>query len=261
VPSGISTLFLGNTVSSTVFFGGNASNIYMANVNSTTRIAGNVTANGNIATSGSITATGNIDGGNLRTTGAISAAGNISLSGNLSAGGNTILSGNATAATAANGTSTTQIATTAFVADALVNRIPAGVITLWSGSIISVPTGWALCNGGNGTPDLRDRFIVGAGSIYAVNAVGGSANAIVVDHTHTANSVVSDPGHSHGYTSPASTTSDAAGFDTEIATTAAANTATATTGITVATTVNSTGSSATNANLPPYYALAYIMKL
>jgi hypothetical protein len=221
---------------------------------------GNITG-GNIATAGSITAAGNITGGNIATAGSITAAGNISLSGNLSAGGNTILSGNATAATAANGTSTTQIATTAFVADALVNRIPAGVITLWSGSIISVPTGWALCNGGNGTPDLRDRFIVGAGSIYAVNAVGGSANAIVVDHTHTANSVVSDPGHSHGYTSPASTTSDATGFDTEIATTAAANTATATTGITVATTVNSTGSSATNANLPPYYALAYIMKL
>jgi hypothetical protein len=51
----------------------------------------------------------------------------------------------------------------------------------------------------SGTPDLRNRFIVGAGSTYAVNATGGSADAIVVSHNHTASSSssVSDPGHVH----------------------------------------------------------------
>jgi hypothetical protein len=76
--------------------------------------------------------------------------------------------------------------------------IPTGAILLWSGSIGSIPAGYVLCNGNNGTPDLRDRFIVGAGSTYAVDATGGSADAIVVSHNHTATSVVTDPGHSHG---------------------------------------------------------------
>jgi microcystin-dependent protein len=131
---------------------------------------------------------------------------------------------------------------------------------MWSGSIASIPSGWALCNGTSGTPDLQNQFIVGAGNIYAVAAVGGSANAIVVSHTHTASSVVSDPGHAHSYIAPTGT--DSSGFGGSVVdTTVASTTGTAITGITVATTINSTGSSATNANLPPYYALAYIMKL
>ena len=142
---------------------------------------------------------------------------------------------------------------------------PAGVIVLWSGSIGSIPSGWALCNGSNGTPDLRNRFIVGAGSTYAVDATGGSADAIVVSHTHTATStstsVVTDPGHAHtfsGVTTP--------GPDPQIGnvTGSSYNTNTATTGITVDTTTTTTnasaGTSGTNANLPPYYALCYIMK-
>jgi hypothetical protein len=202
-----------------------------------------------------MTAVGNITGGNIIT------AGVVSLSGNLSAGGNTVLSGNATAVTAANGTSTTQIATTAFVVNAITNSaVPAGVILLWSGSIASIPAGWALCDGGNGTPDIRNRFIVGAGSTYAVNEVGGSANAVVVDHTHSATSVVSDPGHAHSYTAPTGTDSSGIGGSV-VDRTVASTTGTAVTGITVDTTVANAGVSATNANLPPYYALAYIMKL
>ena len=54
--------------------------------------------------------------------------------------------------------------------------IPSGGIFLWSGSIGSIPAGYVLCNGSNGTPDLRNRFIVGAGSTYAVDATGGSAD-------------------------------------------------------------------------------------
>jgi hypothetical protein len=135
---------------------------------------------------------------------------------------------------------------------------PAGVIVLWSGSIGSIPAGWVLCNGSNGTPDLRNRFVVGAGSTYAVDATGGSADAIVVSHTHTATSVVTDPGHIHGI--PANTAGTGAGGGIFLSGVGNVNTNSATTGITVATTVNSAGNSGTNANLPPYYALCYIQK-
>jgi microcystin-dependent protein len=137
-----------------------------------------------------------------------------------------------------------------------------GMIILWSGSIASVPSGWALCNGSNGTPDLRDRFVVGAGSAYAVAATGGSANAIVVSHTHTASSSVTDPGHAHTvYGGNFASISNTARTPLQNSGAANVTSAPATTGISVSTTVNSAGSSGTNANLPPYYALAYIMKL
>jgi hypothetical protein len=135
--------------------------------------------------------------------------------------------------------------------------IPTGVISLWYGSIGSVPTGWYLCDGANGTPDLRNKFVVGAGSTYAVAATGGSTDAIVVSHTHTATSTVTDPGHAHtSLVRPGGTVTGGGGvtYITD------GNTGTATTGITVATTNTSAGVSGTNANLPPYYALAYIMK-
>jgi len=137
---------------------------------------------------------------------------------------------------------------------------PAGVIVLWSGSIGSIPAGWALCNGNNGTPDLRNRFIVGAGSTYSVDATGGSADAIVVSHTHTATSVVTDPGHNHTVDTGATGTTFQR-YQSGVTTLAGpGNTGTNTTGITVATTNASAGTSGTNANLPPYYALCYIMK-
>jgi len=166
------------------------------------------------------------------------------------------------APTAAAGTNNTQIATTAFVNAAATAFIPTGVIVLWSGSVASIPSGWALCNGSNGTPDLRDRFVVGVGSSYAVAATGGSANAIVVSHTHTATSVVTDPGHFHT-TTPGNRTNAQGGNETLWSgdgSSGTNNSGSATTGITVATTNASAGTSGTNANLPPYYALAYIMK-
>jgi hypothetical protein len=156
------------------------------------------------------------------------------------------------APTAAFGTSTTQLATTKFVQDSL----PTGIILLWAGAVSAIPTGWALCNGSNGTPDLRNRFVVGAGSTYTVGGTGGSADAIVVSHTHTA--TVTDPGHVHtgALRTFAPSGQAASGSPNFVAT---QDTGSATTGITVS---NSTeGSSGTNANLPPYYALAYIMKL
>jgi hypothetical protein len=158
--------------------------------------------------------------------------------------------GTPTAPTAAPGTNTTQLATTEFVTSSL---FPSGGIIIWSGSSASIPTGWLLCNGSSSTPDLRNRFVVGAGSTYAVGATGGSADAIVVSHTHTA--TVTDPGHFH---SNGATNYYIGDNGSHGVVTNQTNTGTATTGITVAN--STTGSSGTNANLPPYYALCYIMK-
>tara|TARA_R110000868_G_scaffold28088_4_gene105658 strand:+ start:3170 stop:3910 length:741 start_codon:yes stop_codon:yes gene_type:complete len=142
------------------------------------------------------------------------------------------------------------------------STLPTGMILLWSGAIGSIPTGYYLCDGNNGTPDLRDRFLIGAGNTYSVNQTGGSADAIVVSHTHTATSTstVTDPGHNHTVSSASSPPYNAGG--NAVFGPATNTTSTATTGITVATsTTNATsGTSGTGANLPPYYALAYIMK-
>jgi hypothetical protein len=134
--------------------------------------------------------------------------------------------------------------------------IPTGMISLWYGSIGSVPSGWYLCDGTNGTPDLRDRFVVGAGSTYSVAATGGSANAIVVSHTHTA--TVTDPAHSHSVRFGANSPAGPYLIDGSPSGSSSTSTNAATTGITVAN--STTGVSGTNANLPPYYALAYVMK-
>jgi hypothetical protein len=135
--------------------------------------------------------------------------------------------------------------------------IPTGMISLWYGSIGSVPLGWYLCDGTNGTPDLRDRFVVGAGSTYSVATTGGSTDAIVVSHTHTA--TVTDPGHNHLINQTGSGAQAQTGqSEKRMVEGLTVNSGTSTTGISV--TNASTGVSGTNANLPPYYALAYVMK-
>ena len=138
---------------------------------------------------------------------------------------------------------------------------PAGGIIIWSGATGAVPSGWYICDGTNGTPDLRSKFIVGAGSTYSVGATGGYTDSITVTHTHTATSTVTDPTHTHtfkgspgaaasyGYVGNPSGSSGLTGM-------VEANS----TGITVATTNANAGTSGTNTNLPPYYALAFIMK-
>lgn len=143
-----------------------------------------------------------------------------------------------------------------------VSSFTAGMIMLWSGSIGSVPSGWALCDGNNGTPNLTDKFIVGAGASYAVGGTGGSADSIVVSHTHTATTTASDSGHTHGIAYSGTLGFSGGGGYSGTAFGGAVNQATqsGTANISASTTVNSTGSSGTNANLPPYYALAYIMK-
>ena len=153
--------------------------------------------------------------------------------------------------------------------------IPVGGIIMWSG--ITVPTGWSLCNGapGSGTPNLQDKFIVGAGSGYAVGNTGGSADATLVSHTHTASTDTAGT-HAHRILVSQGSSSNTNRIDNsdtgitgeggtdiyvlknnnevgqQMIESAGSHSHTVT--------VNSAGSSATNANLPPYYALAYIMR-
>ena len=161
-----------------------------------------------------------------------------------------------------------------------------GFIGMWSGSIATIPSGWALCNGANGTPDLRDRFVVGAGSTYGVGATGGSANAVVVSHTHTASTDAqgehshsawtdSQGSHTHSQTlynggavvSASGLFASSGNYDRPgTGTIAAAGSHSHNVGMGAAGShghniaVSTNGESGTNKNLPPYYALCYIMK-
>ena len=86
------------------------------------------------------------------------------------------------------------------------DAIPAGGIIMWSGAIDAVPAGWALCDGNNGTPDLRDRFVLGAGNSFAQGATGGEQTHVLTvaempSHTHTG------PNHRHSVDPPNTNTS------------------------------------------------------
>lgn len=168
--------------------------------------------------------------------------------------------------------------------------IPSGAIVIWSGSAASIPSGWVICDGLNSTPNLRDRFVVGAGTTYAVGATGGQntitdvpahthgvgtlANAS--DGAHTHNGTTSNTGaHTHtagtsvsgnngalsGYansgigTSSATVTTSSSGAHSHTFTTDSAGAHThAISGSTA-----STGSASVDVR-PLYYALCYIMK-
>ena len=130
-----------------------------------------------------------------------------------------------------------------------------------------------MCDGNNSTPDLRDRFVIGASAGtgdtsypgLSPGAQGGSADATLVSHQHSAGtySASSAGAHTHSYDHNQSQTS----LDNDEGNaTIYPNQTSDTTGSagahthSVSGTSGSAGSSATNANLPPYYALCYIMK-
>ena len=139
-----------------------------------------------------------------------------------------------------------------------------GMIILWYGNTGNIPTGFVLCNGQNGTPDLRDRFVVGAGSAYSPGNTGGSSSVTLSEsqlpsHSHTAS--VSDPGHAHSYIDQYVVIN--AGYrpwpaNNNDCQQRNVNTGSQTTGISVS--ISSTGSGSSIENRPPYYALCYIMK-
>ena len=165
------------------------------------------------------------------------------------------------------------------------DAIATGVITMWYGAVPSIPSGWFLCDGTNGTPDLRDRFIVGAGSTYAVNDTGGAATVTLTQaqtpaHTHSYGPVlvVSGGSHNHGINDPthshvvtrANGTATPTGFAGRGGSTTQTVTA-AVTGIGIVsggahahaygpTNTSSIGSTGSHENRPPYFALCYIRK-
>jgi microcystin-dependent protein len=193
-----------------------------------------------------------------------------------------VMTGTPVAPTAAAGTNTTQLATTAFV---LANGVPTGGLVMWSTN--TAPNGFLLCDGAavsrttyaalfaivgttfgagdNSTtfnvPNYTNRVPYGA----TLGATGGSADAVVVSHTHTATSSVVDPGHAHTIvdgevntrTNPYFNWTGTGGASVGVT---GARTNSNTTGITVSTSNSTEGVSGTNANLPPYLGIKFIIK-
>jgi microcystin-dependent protein len=165
--------------------------------------------------------------------------------------------------------------------------VPPGAIIMWSGAINDIPVGWALCDGTNGTPDLRDRFIVGAGGSYNVGNTGGASSVTLEvsqmpSHAHTG-STISAGSHTHD-TSPyvgnslypnfmASSNTTIVTFEfasggegegfpatiNEVGTLELNMESAGSHGHSLS--IASTGGSQPHENRPPYYALCFIMKL
>lgn len=126
--------------------------------------------------------------------------------------------------------------------------VPSGMIMMWSGASNAIPSGYVLCDGTNSTPDLRDRFVVGAGSTYAVGATGGSASVTLT--------TAQLPAHTHTYTDSnvLQQSLPSGGIDIDFN-----NTTWDPNGLLNKTT-GSTGSGSSHENRPPYYSLCYVMK-
>ena len=139
-----------------------------------------------------------------------------------------------------------------------------GMIVLWSGTTSTIPTGWVLCNGLGGTPNLTDRFVLGAGSNYGVGQTGGGKDATLVSHTHSV-SIGGAGSHSHTYTKATGSVTAGSGGAMMFPPAALAGNASASTSAignhTHSASASAIGTSGTNKNLPPYYALCYIMRL
>ena len=149
--------------------------------------------------------------------------------------------------------------------------VPPGAIIMWSGSINDIPVGWALCDGSNGTHDLRDRFIVGAGGSYNVGSTGGADTVVlntnqIPPHKHGAGDLKADMAGSHRHTytdwnyrkinvETGDSDYTRTGVDTYNTDSAGSHTHT------ISGDTADTGGGQAHENRPPYYALCFIMKL
>ncbi|QZP37748.1 hypothetical protein [Halobaculum magnesiiphilum] len=139
--------------------------------------------------------------------------------------------------------------------------VPSGVITMWSGSTTDVPDGWTLCDGSDGTPDLTDRFVVGAGDSYAVDDTGGAASVQLSEdempsHSHNG-STTTDGEHSHDYTG---VTFDGEGNGSIQARSQTTRTTEPAGDHSHNLNIDQAGGDSAHENRPPYLALAFIMK-
>lgn len=131
--------------------------------------------------------------------------------------------------------------------DSAVSGVPSGCILIWSGAANAIPDGWALCDGENGTPDLRDRFVLGAGIAYSVGETGG--------YEEVALTLAQLPRHKHReLVVNVSETNRGAGFPKGSASTITYSSDSC--GWT-----DYAGGGESHPNMPPYYALCYIIKL
>jgi microcystin-dependent protein len=146
-----------------------------------------------------------------------------------------------------------------------------GMIVMWSGDEINIPTGWGLCNGQDGRPDLRGRFILGSGQGSGLTnrtkgMTGGVERyALTVAEMPTHNHGITDPGHAHNWTATRQEqgtddknyTQELSKGDAGAADTMSKNTNSVTTGISI----QNNGSGQAHENMPPFYVLAFIIKL
>ena len=245
------------------------------------------------------------------------AVGNFNVAGNLTVTGTSSFVGVPTAPTASFNTNTTQIATTAFV---LSNGVPAGTVMMYAS--VNAPVNWLFCNGaavsrttyatlfaqigtlygaGDGSttfnlPNFNDRMPIGSSTNYNLGTTGGSKDAIVVSHAHTASSGGQSADHNHSGTTGGQSASHYHNLNVDTgsafygqSTSGGPATSGFTGGATTALvqpytqyasndhnhnfttngpsnnhnhtiTVDAQGSSGTNANLPPYLAINYIIK-
>ena len=149
--------------------------------------------------------------------------------------------------------------------------IPTGLICMWSGSSSNIPNGWVLCNGSNNTPDLRDKFVLGAGKNYTVGATGGEKEVALTvaqmpSHSHNIGN------HSHSienYTFQGSGGWSAQGIVLDrIAQAGGSSNRWYSVGNNVRagsiagdSNSSSVGDNKPHNNMPPYYSLCFIMKL
>ena len=134
------------------------------------------------------------------------------------------------------------------------------MILMWSGSVGDIPAGWKLCDGNNGTPNLKDKFIVAAGGKYSVGNTGGQDQVtLTVDQMPSHNHGVTDPGHTHKVTVPSKTgeSDNADDRDVRVPGSSTITSASSKTDISI----NNTGGGKSFDNRPAYYALCFIMKV
>ena len=257
----------------------------------TLSVTNNLSVGQDASVTRNLSVTGITTAEHLHSTDDIVAGDSITATGNIQSTGGSIQGQNVTATAAVNGVNMTASGTvtaeqltstddanitgTCTAGDFVGNgTIPIGGIIMWSGTDGTIPTNWALCNGSNGTPNLVDRFIVGRGSAYGSGATGGSADSIIPEHTHTATG--GNHGHPVRYSTQVSgtVTADASGgfiLDSNATIDYPANNAAP--GNTAGDQIGQSGSlnfttaqpsgaeSTTGKNLPPYYAIAYIMRI